>query len=302
MASSSGSGSSGTAERPRSLLRCGVATTFDDAASELFRAPHATFVAERKRLAADLKTAGDKAGATRIGKLNRPPISAWAVNQLWWQEREAFDKLLETAERLRDGDLGGTAAHREALTTLRSKAAAILTAADHSATESTLRRIQTTLSAIAATGNFDPDPPGQLTDDRDPPGFEAAGIPGLAASVPKSAKHDDDDDDDDDKDKDGKATKRAQSDDKRRADAEAAAEKAEAASERRRAEEAKAKKATERHRHEAALRTAEGDVARRQRDVDRLRTAVEEAEAALEKSKGIVVDLEAKLAEMSDEA
>ena len=274
-----------------------VATNFDDAASELFRAPHATFVTERKRLAGDLKTAGDKAGATRITKLNRPPISAWAVNQLWWQEREAFDKLLETAERLRDGDLGGTAAHREALTTLRTKAAAILTGADHSATESTLRRIQTTLSAIAATGNFDPDPPGQLTDDRDPPGFEAAGIPGLAASVSRPAKADEEHP----AAADDKATKRAQSDDKRRTDAAAAAERAEAAAERRRAEEAKAKKLAERHRHEAALRTAEGDVARRQRDVDRLRAAVGEAEAALEKSMGIVVDLESKLAEITDE-
>lgn len=267
--------------------------TFDDAVGELFRAPHATFVAERKRLAADLKAAGDKTGATKLGKLNRPPISAWAVNQLWWQEREAFDKLFETAERLRDGDLGGTAAHREALTALRTKASEVLTAADHSATESTLRRIQTTLSAIAATGSFDPDSPGQLTDDRDPPGFEAAGIPGLAASVPKAKQEDEAPDD--------KATKRAQSEDKRRADATAAAEKAEAAAERRRGEEAKAKKLAERHRHEAALRTAEGDVARRQRDVDRLRSAVEEAEAALEKSKSIVTDLEAKLAEMSDE-
>jgi hypothetical protein len=266
--------------------------TYDDAVNELFRAPHAEFVTERKRLAAELKAAGDKAGSTKLGKVNRPPISAWAVNQLWNQERDAFDKLLETAERLRDGDLGGTAAHREALSALRGKAAAILTAADHSATEATLRRIQTTLSAIAATGSFEPDEPGQLTDDRDPPGFEAAGIPGLAASV---AKAKDDKDDDDDK------PKKAAADAKRRADAAEAAEKAEAAAERRRAEEAKSKKVAERHRHEAALATAKGDVQRRQRDVDRLRSAVEDAEAQLTKAQAIVDDLESKLAEMDDD-
>ncbi len=273
-----------------------MSISYDDARRELFRVPHAAFVTERKRLAGELKTAGDKAGATKLGKINRPPISAWAVNQLWWQERDAFDKLLETAERLREGDLAGTAAHREALTALRSKAAAILTAADHSATEATLRRIQTTLSAIAATGNFDPDPPGELADDRDPPGFEAAGIPGLAASVAKAKDDEQAADEDDDK-----ASKKAQADDKRRAEAAAAAEKAEAAAERRRAEEAKAKKLAERHRHEAALRTAESDVARRQRDVDRLRGAVEEAEAALDKAKSIVVDLQAKLEELADD-
>ncbi len=268
--------------------------TFDDAVHELFQAPHAAFVTERKRLAGELKEAGDKAGSTKLGKINRPPISAWAVNQLWWQERDAFDNLLSTAERLREGDLGGTAAHREALTTLRAKASAILTAAEHAATESTLRRIQTTLSAIAATGSFDPDQPGALTDDRDPPGFEAAGIPGLAASVaaPKSKAGDDDDD---------KPIKRAQADDKRRADSAAAAEKAEAAAERRKADEVKAKKNAERHRHEAALATAKGDVQRRQRDVDRLRSAVEDAEAQLTKSQAIVDDLESKLAEMTDD-
>ncbi len=252
---------------------------------------------ERKRLAGELKAAGDKTGSTKLGKINRPPISAWAVNQLWWQEREAFEQLLTTAERLRDGDLGGTAAHREALTALRTKASAILTGADHSATESTLRRIQTTLSAIAATGNFDPDPPGALADDRDPPGFEAAGIPGLATSVAPKANAKDDDDDDDD---DAEPSKRAPSDDKRRVDAAAAAEKAEAAAERRRADEVKAKKLAERHRHEAALATAKGDVQRRQRDVDRLRSAVEDAEAQLTKSQAIVDDLESKLAEMTD--
>ena len=85
---------------------------------------------------------------------------------------------------------------------------------------------------------------------------------------------------------------------KRRADAEATAEQAEAAAERRRADEAKAKKLAGRHRHEAALRTAHGDVERRQRELDRLRTAVDAAEEALKKAKAIVTDLEAKLEEL----
>ncbi len=286
-----------------------MAATYDEAVEELFQAPHATFVTERKRLAGELKTAGDKAGSTRLGKLNRPPISAWAVNQLWRQAREAFDNLFETATRLRDGDLSGTAAHREALTALRARAATILTEADHSATESTLRRISTTLSAIAAIGNFDPDQPGALTEDRDPPGFEAAGIPGLAASVSPPAKAraataeavdavDAEADDDDDE-----PSKQEAADAKRRRADEvvAATERAEAAAERRRAEEAKAKKLAERHRHEAALRTAKGDVERRQRDVDRLRKAVGDAEAALEKAEAIVTDLEARVSELSDD-
>lgn len=267
--------------------------SYDAAARELYQAPHAAFVTERKRLAGELKAAGDKAAATKLGKLPRPPISAWAVNQLWWHARAAFEKFLETAERLREGDLGANAAHREALAALRQRAAGILSEAGNAAAESTLRRIQTTLSAIAASGGFDPDPPGMLSEDRDPPGFEAAGIPGLAASV-KEPKPDAGEDD-------GAARSRKEAAEaKRQADAKAKEAAAEAAAERRKAEQAAAKRAAERHRHEAALRTAKGEVERRQRELDRLKQAVEEAEAAVEKSQGIVGDLEAKLAELAD--
>jgi hypothetical protein len=268
--------------------------SYDEALGELYRAPLADFIAERKRLTNELKTKGDKTGVRVISGRGRPPVSAWAVNQLWWNHREAFEKLLETAERLRDGDLGGTAAHREALAALRTLASAVLSEGGHGATESTLRRITTTLSAIAAIGNFDPDLPGTLSEDRDPPGFEAAGIPGLAASV----KSDDDDEDEDD----GAAKKtKADADEKRRAEALTTALKAQAAAERRKADDAKAKKLAKRHQHEAALRTAKGDVERRKREVDRLRAAVTEAETALEKAEAIATDLEAKLEEMAEE-
>ena len=154
-----------------------MAGTYEDAVAELFLAPHANFVAERKRLAAELKAAGDKTGSTALGKLGRPPISAWAVNQLWRKAPAEFEMLFETAQQLRAGDLAATAAHREALAGLRGRAATILADAGNAANEATLRRVATTLSALAARGGFAPDLPGALSDDRDPPGFEAAGLP-----------------------------------------------------------------------------------------------------------------------------
>jgi len=154
---------------------------YDDAVVSLYQVSLDQFVAERKRLAGELKTAGDKAGAAKLAKLARPPISAWVVDQLWWQVRPAFDALFETAQRLRDGKLDAMAAHREAIAKLRAHAARILTAAEHGATEATLRRVTQTLSALAATGGWEPDPPGALSADRDPPGFEAVGIHNLAA-------------------------------------------------------------------------------------------------------------------------
>lgn len=150
--------------------------SYDDAARALFQVPHGEFVAERKRLAAELKAAGDKLGASRISRLQRPPVTAWAVNQLYWHARDAVDAFFELAARLRAGDLSATAAHREALAKLRSRAAAMLGDAGHGANEATLRRIALTLSAVAAAGTWMPDAPGQLSADRDPPGFDAVGV------------------------------------------------------------------------------------------------------------------------------
>ena len=69
----------------------------------LYRARLADFVAERKRLANELKAAGDKQLSGRVAKLGRPSVSAWAVNQLWWHERETFEALLGAAARMKNG-------------------------------------------------------------------------------------------------------------------------------------------------------------------------------------------------------
>ena len=180
------------------------------AVAALYQAPHGEFVTERKRLAAELKAAGDRDGAKTLAKLARPPVSAWAVNQLYWHAREAFDRLMATAALLRDGDLSASPAHRDALGKLRQRAATILTQGGHTATEATLRRTAQTLAAIAAFGTFDPDPPGALASDRDPPGFDAASIlatspvPMLSvAPSPAPPTEDDDDDDGDENDEAG---------------------------------------------------------------------------------------------------
>jgi hypothetical protein len=286
--------------------------TYDDAAAELYKAPHDEFVAERKRLAAALKSDDDKAGAAKLAKLTRPPISAWTVNQLWWHARATFDDLLETGEQLRAGKLKAMTAHREAVAKLRAKAQSILTDAGNAATEATLRRITTTLAAIAATGGFDPDEPGMLSADRDPPGFEAAGIPMAAdddadeepAVAPKSAeptrakKRDADEEPGGAKQHDGDDELAAARAKKRDAAAAAERDRAAAAIERRKAEQDRARRLQERHRLEAALRTAVGDVERREREVARLGEALAEAETAVEKARAIANDLESQLASL----
>jgi hypothetical protein len=285
-----------------------MASQYDEAVAALYQAPHGEFVNERKRLAAELKAAGDKAGATKLGKLARPPTSAWTVNQLWWQARDAFDALFESAEKLRGGDLSASGEHRDAIAKLRQHAQKILTEAGHGATESTLRRVTTTLAALAASGGFGPDPEGALAADRDPPGFEAVGIsapelverhtkketpaPKPAAKSPKSAAPANDNDDDD------APSRKEAAEAKRRAEAEEKRQLAEAAAERRKKEQARAKRLSELRSVETELGGARSEVERKQKELDRLQKAVDQAQATVEKSQAIVDELEAKLAEL----
>ena len=249
--------------------------TYDEAVAELYQAPHAEFVATRKRLAGELKTAGDKAGSTKLGKAGRPNISAWVVNQLYWQARDAFDHLLETAARIRGGELAASGEHREAIGTLRARASELLDDAGHGATEGTLRRVATTLSALAVAGGFDPDPPGALADDRDPPGFDAitGGISAAAPAAPAAAPK-------------PKDTKRA--------------EEEELVARRKAEEAARAKKASDRNRLDTALRTAKTEATIRDRNIEALREQLVQAERIAAKAHDAVAEIEADLAALDE--
>ena len=255
-----------------------MASAYDAALDELYQAPLPQFIAERKRLAGELKAQGHAAEAKELGKRAKPPISAWAVNQLWWHARDAFDDLLTTAEKLRKGQLSAQAEHREIIAKLRKRAAAILEDAGHNASEGTLLRITTTLAAIAATGGFDPDRPGTLATDRDPPGFEAIGIPSepLEHHARSAPKH---------HEKSGK-DELAELRDKR----ESQREREQA--EKKAAEEEKKRKATEKHRLEGALRHAKTELHDREREVKHLEKELRAATEKMERAQGRVDEIE----------
>jgi hypothetical protein len=255
-----------------------MATAYEDALNELYRAPHDAFVTERARLSAELKTGGDKTGAARLAKLRRPPLSAWVVNQLWRQAREEFEELFSTAERLRAGDLSASAAHRKAVTGLAGRAGSLLEAAGHAATEATLRRVTATLSALAATGSFDPDPPGALTGDRDPPGFGASGMTMTFAPSSSGTSHADP-----------------------QLREEAVAEPAESAAERRLRKQERAKKQAEHQRILVTLRAANREAEAHTKKIERLRAELEAAEEQLEKERARISELEARRLELETE-
>jgi DNA repair exonuclease SbcCD ATPase subunit len=240
-----------------------VSAAFDAAQTTLFQAALGDFVAERKRLAAELKAAGDKESAARLAKIARPSVSAWTVNQLWWNERDAFEALLEAAQQVKSGNREASKQHREALTELRERATALLEQAGNAASETTLRRIATTLSALAASGGFDPDPPGALVADRDPPGFETF----VASAAPRPAQ----------------------------APPDAASKKEEAAAQRRAEEEERKRRAAERERLSAALKDAKHIKSTQQREVARLKAELETAEQNLEETEALLAEIDEQL-------
>jgi hypothetical protein len=173
--------------------------TGSDETDALFQLPLAEFTAGRNALAARLKKAGKADAAAYVKALQKPSISAWAVNQLHWRYPREFAKLLAAGDAFRDAqkaqlagkkaDIRGTLeARREALTEMTARAGDVLKAAGHAATPDLMRRIATTLETLATYGSLsnrstgpgtDGQAAGRLVDDIEPAGFEA-----LATLIP----------------------------------------------------------------------------------------------------------------------
>ena len=157
----------------------------DDDIDGLFRLPLAEFTSARNALAARLKKEGRANDADRVKLLSKPSVSAWTVNQLYWDHRAAFDRLIATGKRLRPaqklrlaGKVAGMRdsldARREALVHLSDLATQLLREAGSNSSLDTLRRVTTTLEAMSAYGlRSDGPTPGRLTQDLDPPSFDS---------------------------------------------------------------------------------------------------------------------------------
>jgi hypothetical protein len=139
----------------------------------LYQLPLDEFTAARNALAKD----AGKEGAD-IRRLQKPPLAAWAVNQVYWKRRTAYDALIDASKALRGAHasiLGGkradlraaSNAHEEALETALKAALAILQDTGNPAADSTKQVIATTLRVLPTT-----EPPGRLARTLQPGGFE----------------------------------------------------------------------------------------------------------------------------------
>jgi hypothetical protein len=117
-----------------------------------------------------------------VKALAKPSAPAWAVNQLYWQDPKAIERLLTLGERIRRAqtgqlknvDLRALIEQKKQMTSaLLTKASAILEEAGHAASPDTMRRVSATLESLAAWGDMEGVPnAGRLTADLDPPGFD----------------------------------------------------------------------------------------------------------------------------------
>jgi hypothetical protein len=159
----------------------------DAALAALYQLPLEQFVATRDELARRLRAAGDRATARQVAALRRPPVSAWAANQLAHAAPNAVAELLEVGAALRQAQQDALAGQpgaarqlrtatthlRAAITRLSARAETLLVRAGHAASGATLARLAATLQA-AATGDAATRAAlaqGRLPGDLDPAGF-----------------------------------------------------------------------------------------------------------------------------------
>jgi hypothetical protein len=156
----------------------------------LYQLPLDEFTEARNALAKQV-AATSKPDADAIRKLVKPPLAAWAINQVYWKARPAYHALAASAAALRaahaavmsgkHADLRAAGKeHEDALDAVLKTALTLVRQAGGTVTEATKQAIVTTLHGLATST----DPPGRLSRTLQPAGFGAlAGLPiGAAAS------------------------------------------------------------------------------------------------------------------------
>ena len=156
---------------------------------ELYRAPLAKFVATRNELAKQLRKSGDRETADRVKKLAKPPLTAWAVNQLAFRAAEELAALADAGAAMRAAHLASAAEQQTAAKTRRDAVSALLASVGELFAETGQalgaahrQRIARTLEALSSYGPESDKPrAGRLSQDLEPAGFDA--LADLAAAL-----------------------------------------------------------------------------------------------------------------------
>ena len=122
------------------------------ALDELYGVDGLEFVVVRKRLAAELRSSGDKAAAKTLLAARRPTIAAWALNQLVRREPALVETFLARSEDLEAAQMGELEGGRDAIREVtRDQRVALSAAADAAVATLGERATETYRSQIMAT-------------------------------------------------------------------------------------------------------------------------------------------------------
>jgi hypothetical protein len=147
----------------------------DSQIDDLYRLPLGEFTTARNALAKTL-TGAD---ATLVKKLEKPTVVPWAVNQLYWQDRGTYDRLMKAGAAVRTAQIGAlegkntdvrraTESHRKALAEAVERSTQLAAKHDAKPGSEPLARMLEALSTSNVSFH-----PGRLTDTVQPAGFEA---------------------------------------------------------------------------------------------------------------------------------
>jgi hypothetical protein len=165
-------------------------SAIDDQIDDLYKQPLSDFISTRNALAKTLS----KDDAKRVRALAKPTVVPWAVNQVYWRARSAYDRLMKSGEQLRKAQIAAlegkpadvraaSDAHRRAIADAVGEAERIAASSGSKPSPDALTRTFETLSLAGQP----PEAPGRLTEALQPAGFEAlAGV--TPKNVPGGAK------------------------------------------------------------------------------------------------------------------
>jgi hypothetical protein len=179
--------------RPRDLA---VVPDLERELDELYGLPLEGFTPARNDLAKRLRKAGQKDEADRVASLRKPPISAWAINQVARREPDGVRELLAAGKAVLDAQRQALAGkrserfdeagrrQRDAIKRLVRAAAGILTEAGHGPSAAVEERIASSLRAASV----DSEGRSLLESGRLAADVESSGLDLLAAMAPARAR------------------------------------------------------------------------------------------------------------------
>lgn len=159
----------------------------------LYALPLGEFTAARDEAARRLRGDGERELADEVKGLRKPTLPVWLANRLAHERELDVKRLLNAGEALAASQAGGSAddfaeARREEQHALERLAAALrgLAAREHAGAPAVERAVQTLRAASLTAEGRDLLARGRLTEELEPPGFDA--LTGLSPAPPAKRK------------------------------------------------------------------------------------------------------------------